>query len=85
MSIAAQSTLAFCVPPNEELLKYWDRVEDRLFKIRHNMSLNGVRRQLELFQPPINPAALVRANAAGLSLEEAIAGMAAPLPPYRFA
>jgi hypothetical protein len=84
ISIAAQSTLAFRVPPNEELLKYWDRVEDRLFKIRHNLSLNGVRRQLELFQAPINPAALVRAKAAGLSLEDAIAGLAAPLPPYRF-
>jgi hypothetical protein len=85
VSLAAQSTLAFRVPPNEELLKYWDRVEDRLFKIRHNLSLNGVRRQLELFQAPINPAALVRAKAAGLSLEDAIAGVTAALPPYRFA
>ena len=85
VSIAAQSTLAFRVPPNEELLKYWDRVEDRLFKIRHNLSLNGVRRQLELFQPPINPAALVRAKAAGLSLEDVIAGVISPLSPYRFA
>jgi len=85
ISLAAQSTLAFRVPPNEELLKYWDRVEDRLFKIRHNLSLSGVRRQLELFQPPINPAVLVRAKAAGLSLEDALAGATAPLPPYRFA
>jgi hypothetical protein len=84
ISIAAQSTLAFRVPPNEELLRYWDRVEDRLFKIRHNLSLTGASRKLELFQPPINPAALVRAKAAGLSLEDAIAATAAPLPPYRF-
>ncbi len=84
VSIAAQSTLAFRVPPNEELLEYWDRVEDRLFKIRNNLGLDGVRRQLELFQAPIDPAALVRAKAAGLSLEDAIATTTAPLPSYRF-
>lgn len=83
-SIAQQSTLAFCIPPNYDLLKYWDRVADRLFKIRHCMNISGVRRQLALFQPPIEPMLLVRAKAAGLSLEDILAAMAAPLPPYRF-
>lgn len=81
---AVQSTLAFCIPANEELLKYWDRVEDRLFKIRHCMNLSGVRRQLALFQPPIDPMLLVRARAAGLGLDEALAASKAPLSPYRF-
>ena len=36
----------FCVLPNKELMKYWDRVDDRLFKIRNCMNLSGVRRQL---------------------------------------
>lgn len=82
--VVVQSTQAFCVPQNEELLKYWDRVEDRLYKIRNCMNISGVRRQLALFQPPINPMALVRARAAGLSLEEALAALAAPVPAYRF-
>jgi hypothetical protein len=82
--VVSQSTLVFCVPQNEELLKYWDRVEDRLFKIRNCMNISGVRRSLALFQPPINPMALVRAKAAGLSLEEALAAIAAPVPAYRF-
>lgn len=76
--------MAFCIPHNEEFLKYWDRVEDRLFKIRNCMNISGVRRQLALFQPPINPMLLVRAKAAGLSLEDILGMLAAQLPPYRF-
>lgn len=79
-----ESTMVFCVPHNEEFLKYWDRVEDRLFKIRNCMNISGVRRQLALFQPPINPMLLVRAKAAGLSLEDVLGMLAAQLPPYRF-
>ena len=77
-------TLAFCIPPNEELLKLYDDVEDRLFKIRNCMNISGVRRQLALFAPPIDVMALVRARAAGLSLEDALAALEAPVPPYRF-
>jgi Tc toxin complex TcA C-terminal TcB-binding domain/Neuraminidase-like domain/Salmonella virulence plasmid 28.1kDa A protein/Putative peptidoglycan binding domain len=78
------TSLVFCVPPNDDLLKYWDRVEDRLFKIRNCMNISGVRRQLALFQPRIDPALLVRAKAAGLSLEDILGMQNAPLPPYRF-
>jgi hypothetical protein len=77
-------TLAFCIPPNNELLSLYDEVEDRLFKIRNCMNISGVRRQLALFAPPIDPMALVRARAAGLSLEDALAALVAPVPPYRF-
>lgn len=82
--VTPEETLVFCIPPNYDLLRYWDRVEDRLFKIRHCMNISGVRRQLALFQPPIEPMALVRARAAGLSLEDILGMLAAPLPPYRF-
>ena len=53
----------FCVSENQEFIKYWDRVEDRLYKIRHCQNLEGVERQLALFQPPISPEQLVRAAA----------------------
>lgn len=58
----------FCIPPNEMLLEYWVRVEDRLFKIRHCMNIEGVVRQLPLFEPPIDPALLVKAAAAGVDI-----------------
>ncbi|MGH7845743.1 MAG: neuraminidase-like domain-containing protein [Candidatus Binatia bacterium] len=84
IDLVRQTTLAFCVPPNYDLLRYWDQVEDRLGKIRNCLNISGVRRSLALFQPPINPMALVRARAAGLSLEDILAALGAPLPPYRF-
>lgn len=84
--LVKQYSMVFCVPPNDELMKYWDRVEDRLFKLRHCMNIKGIYRSLAFFQPPIDPMLLVRAKAAGLSLED-IAAMfsgAGKLPAYRF-
>ncbi len=78
------SSLVFCVPPNDVLMAYWDRVADRLFKIRNCMNISGVRRSLALFAPPIDPMDLVRARAAGLSIEAALVLLDTPVPPYRF-
>ena len=79
-------TLAFyfCIPNNEQLLGYWDTVADRLFKIRNCMNIEGVVRQLALFEPPIDPALLVAATAAGVDLEQCTQRPLRPLPPYRF-
>jgi hypothetical protein len=76
--------LYFCIPKNDELLGYWDTVADRLFKIRNCMNIEGVVRQLPLFEPPIDPAMLVRAAAAGIDISSALSDIAAALPPYRF-
>lgn len=76
--------LYFCIPNNEKLLNLWDTVADRLFKIRHCMNIEGVVRQLPLFEPPIDPAMLVRATAAGLDIGAVLSDMNAPLPLYRF-
>ncbi|MBI4488142.1 MAG: hypothetical protein HY694_03575 [Deltaproteobacteria bacterium] len=78
------TTLYFCVPPNEKLLGYWDTVADRLFKIRHCMTIEGVVRQLPLFEPPIEPGLLVRAAAAGVDISSALNDISAALPHYRF-
>lgn len=76
--------LYFCIPHNEKLLGYWDKVADRLYKIRHCMNIEGVVRQLALFEPPIDPAALVKAVAGGMDIGAALADLNAPLPLYRF-
>ena len=76
--------LYFCVPPNDKLLGYWDTVADRLFKIRHCMNIEGVVRPLALFEPPIDPALLVRAAAAGVDLSSVLSESTAPMPHYRF-
>ncbi len=76
--------LYFCIPNNDKLLTLWDTVADRLFKIRHCMNIEGVVRQLPLFQPPIDPALLVQAAAAGLDIGAVLSDLSAPLPLYRF-
>jgi hypothetical protein len=82
-SIALKSAF-FMIPRNDFLDKFWDTVQDRLFKIRNSMNIDGVKRALALFQPPINPALLVAAAAAGLDLSSVIAQLNTPLPHYRF-
>ena len=77
-------TLHFCVPRNDKLLAYWDTVADRLFKIRNSLNLQGIFRQLPLFEPPIDPAMLVRAAAAGLDVAAVASGVNQPLPLVRF-
>src|SRR5262249_43469820 len=78
------STLYFCVPQNDQLLAYWDTVADRLFKIRHCMTIEGVVEQLPLFAPPLDPALLVQATAQGVDLSSALADISAATPYYRF-
>ncbi|MBV6467741.1 MAG: hypothetical protein PGMFKBFP_03111 [Anaerolineales bacterium] len=77
--------LYFCVPRNDKLLSYWDTVADRLFKIRNSLNLKGIFRQLALFEPPIDPAMLARAAAAGLDVGAIVNGLNQPLPLVRFA
>lgn len=77
-------TFYFCIPNNENLLKYWDIVEDRLFKIRHCMNMQGIVRQLPLFEPPIDPALLVKAAAAGMDLSSVMNDARVGTPNYRF-
>ena len=75
--------LYFCVPRNEKLLGYWDTVADRLFKIRNCMNIEGVVRQLALFDPPIDPGMLVKAAAAGLDIGSVVAGLNQPVSSVR--
>jgi hypothetical protein len=76
--------LYFCLPKNDKLLGYWDTVADRLFKIRHCMNIQGVIRQLPPFEPPIDPALLIRGVAAGLDLDSLLNDIEMPLPVHRF-
>ncbi|EAY28277.1 Tc toxin subunit A-related protein [Microscilla marina] len=74
----------FFVPENELFIEYWNRVEDRLYKIRHCLNILGIKQDLPLFQPPIDPMALVNAVAGGGGLGAALGGMSAAIPHYRF-
>lgn len=79
------TTLYFSIPANDKLLGYWDTVADRLFKIRTCRNLSGQVRQLPLFEPPIDPALLVRATAAGIDIASVAQDLSAGQPIHRFA
>ena len=74
----------FGIPNNENLLNLWNTVDDRLFKVRNSLNLEGVFRQLPLFEPPLDPALLVKAAAAGQSITSVLNDLSGPLPAYRF-
>lgn len=74
----------FNVPRNEILMDYWDTVADRLYKIRNSLNIEGVKRALALFAPPVDPTLLVKAKASGISISEALADASSVLPYYRF-
>jgi Tc toxin complex TcA C-terminal TcB-binding domain len=77
-------SLFFCIPRNDKLLGYWDTVADRLFKIRNSLNLQGIFRPLPLFAPPIDPAMLARAVAAGVDVGAIVDGTAEEIAPVRF-
>lgn len=74
----------FCVPHNEKLLSYWDKVANRLFKLRNCMNIEGQIRELPIYEPPIDPALLVRGQALGIDISELLSDLYTPRPPYRF-
>ncbi|TDC85530.1 hypothetical protein E1193_02535 [Micromonospora sp. KC606] len=74
----------FFVPANTALVDYWDLVEDRLRKIRRSLDILGMARPLPLFEPPIDPAALVRAAASGDGLATIAAATEVAVPHHRF-
>ncbi len=74
----------FTIPENTNLTALWDRVEDRLYKIRNCLNIDGQPQPLPLFQPPIDPMALVRAAAAGGNVLALLAQLQPRVPHVRF-
>ena len=77
-------TFYFKIPPNDKLLGYWKTVADRLYKLRHCQNIQGVTRQLALFDAPIDPGLLIKARAAGIDIGSVLSDVTAPLSNYRF-
>ncbi|WP_214318722.1 hemopexin repeat-containing protein [Nonomuraea sediminis] len=74
----------FFTPVNGALEGYWDLVADRLTKIRASLDIMGVARPLPLFEPPIDPMALVERVAAG-GAADLFAAPPVEVPHQRFA
>lgn len=74
----------FCVPDNKYFMGYWDRVEDRLYKIRHCLNIDGKPQQLPLYDSPAPFGELIKAGNASNSVLIAQSPMTPAVPYYRF-
>ena len=74
----------FCIPENQELISLWTTIEDRLFKIRHCLNIQGVARPLSLFAPPIDPHAFLSTYGSGSTGVPLASYAAIPVPPHVF-
>lgn len=79
----ANSLLKLFFPQfNDKLEGYWNTLRQRLYNLRHNLSIDGQPLSLSLFASPADPAAMLSAAATasqgGAVLPEAI------MPMYRF-
>ncbi|SNY38429.1 hemopexin repeat-containing protein [Paractinoplanes atraurantiacus] len=74
----------FTIGENRMFAAYWDRVDDRLAKIRASQDILGVARSLPLFAPPVDAAALVAGVADGAAPAEIAAASASSVPHLRF-
>lgn len=79
-----ESMFYFSVPRNDTLFSYWDTIADRLYKIRNSLNIQGVKRTLALFAPPIDPGMLVKARAMGLSIDSILDSVNERCSIYRF-
>lgn len=68
------TNVKFLPTTNEKLMGYWKTIEQRLFNLRHNLSISGQRITLPMFEKPADPKALLLAGVAGQ-------GGGTPLPP----
>lgn len=74
----------FLPPYNEVLLAYWDKLDIRLYNLRHNLSLEGQPLHLPLFATPIDPKELQRQHSAGAGINTSLNSIAASTSLYRF-
>lgn len=74
----------FCVPANPQLVKLRNLIQDRFYKIRNSLDINGQPLALPLFDTPLDPAVLAQAQVAGLPPSAVLNDLEAPMPNHRF-
>lgn len=74
----------FAVPANPQIAALRDLIDDRFFKIRNSLDINGNFRCLALFEPPLDPLQLVRSAAAGGAPSTLANFVEGPTTSYRF-
>ncbi len=78
IAVGTGETLFFCIPPNDQMLAYWDTVAQRLYNIRHGLNIRGIAQPLALYAPPITSLEQAEAQANGGAAGQSF------MPVYRF-
>ncbi|GAP91517.2 putative PA14 domain protein [Rosellinia necatrix] len=84
ISLAYIETGYFCIPSNAQVMALKSLIDDRMYKIRNNLDIDGNVQDRPLFEPPIDPGQLVRARAAGISPSTFANDSKGPIPKHRF-
>ncbi|MEQ1966817.1 neuraminidase-like domain-containing protein [Xenorhabdus nematophila] len=83
-SVQTVTSAVFHSPVNNQLLMLWDTLDARRYNLRHNLDINGNPLHLPLFAAPLDPTALLMAEAqGGTQIGSHRAGMLT-IPPYRY-
>ncbi|WP_448645349.1 Tc toxin subunit A-related protein [Pseudomonas mediterranea] len=72
------------LPFNPQLLRCWDLTESRLHNLRHNLDIAGKPLHLPVIAAPLDPRALLSANAQSLSDSSSTGLPSVAIPHYRF-
>nr|WP_140893526.1 neuraminidase-like domain-containing protein [Pseudomonas caspiana] len=57
----------FRAPVNEQLMAVWDNIEQRLYNLRNDLTIDGKPLSIPLFDAPVDPLDLLRAQGQGNS------------------
>ncbi len=74
---------AFSLPLNKALHDYWQKIDTRLYNLRHSLTLDGKPLNLPLFDAPLDPMELLAARSRGGSGGTRLVTVL-PIPPLRF-
>lgn len=78
------SDLYFTIPENKDFIAYWDKVENRLYNIRHGLNIYGKSQSLSLYDYPLDPAMLVGYQVNGGDILMLMQAGAVAVSNYRF-
>ncbi|CAQ84150.1 MULTISPECIES: Tc toxin subunit A-related protein [Photorhabdus] len=83
-TISALDNDIFMKPINEELTALWDRIESRIYNLRHNLTLDGKEISMDLYDSKISPRGLMNQRYQRVVTARNASRMNFRVPNYRF-
>ncbi|KAI3317660.1 hypothetical protein HD806DRAFT_526901 [Xylariaceae sp. AK1471] len=74
----------FCIPTNPQVAALRALLNDRLYKCRNSLDIEGRPQRLALFEPALDPGMVAAAAASGVSPSAIVSDLGTPMPRHRF-